>query len=247
MQLKDKVAVVIGATGGIGREISKALAKEKAFVFLVGRRKEVLESLKKEISKTGFADYFSADVTNEKSVSDLVKLIKKKTKKVDILVAAQGIGVYKKFHEVSYEDWKKQMLVNVDSVFLVFQKFLPLLEKSQKAYVIATGSGMGKVAVAGRSPYCASKFALRGLMLSLAKEYSKTNIHFIHLTLGSVLTSFGPLSLEEKKEKQKEGKKYLDPIWLGKYIVTKIKNETLSSETPIYPRHYFEESKKGRT
>lgn len=248
MDIKDKIAVVVGASGGIGREISKALAEEGAYVFLVARRKSVLDALKRDIEeKGGWANVYLADVTNEKSVAKLSSYLKDNFGKVDLLFNAQGIGIYKKFPEVTYDDWKKQMAVNVDSVFLVTQKLLPLLEKSKKAFVISTGSGMGKVAVARRSPYCASKFALRGFVLSLAKEYRKTNVHFVHLVLGSVLTSFGPLTLEEKKEKLKRGKKYLDPVWLSHYIVTKIKNDTLEAETTIYPKHYFEESKKGKT
>lgn len=248
MELKGKIAVVAGASGGIGREISKALAAQGVTVVLVARREEVLLSLKRDIEeKGGRADIYLADLTDEKSVSKLVDFIKDNFGRVDILINAQGIGVYKKLPEVTFEDWRKQMAVNVDSVFLLTRELFPLLKKSRKAYVISMGSGMGKIAVAGRSPYCTSKFALRGLMLSLAKEYKKSHIHFVLLTLGSVLTAFGPLSLEEKLEKQKKGKKYLDPSWLAEHIVAKIKHDTLASETPIYPKHYFEESRKGKT
>jgi short-subunit dehydrogenase len=162
-------------------------------------------------------------------------------------VNAAGIGVYKNFPDVTYDDWKRQMATNLDAVFLMNKAFLPLLHKSEKSYVINMGSGMGKIAVAGRSPYCTSKFALRGLIQSLAKEYKTSHVNFILLTLGSVLTSFGPLSKEDKIKKSKSGKGYLDPTWLAEHVVTKLKNDTLKPETPIYPRHYFEESKKGKT
>jgi len=84
-------------------------------------------------------------------------------------------------------------------------------------------------------------------MLSLAKEYKKTNVQFCHLTLGSVLTAFGPLSLEDKLASQKKGKKYLDPAWLAHTIVAKVKNDTMEDEVTIYPSQYFGESKKGKT
>lgn len=248
MELKNKIAVVAGASGGIGREISRELAGEGTLVFLVARREGVLEALKNDIENAGGkARIYLADLTNEDSISGLARFIEKNFGRVDILINAQGIGVYKKFPLVSFGEWKKQIAVNVDSVFLLIQKLLPLLEKSERAYVISMGSGMGKIGVSGRSPYCASKFALRGLMLSLAKEYKRSHIKFVLLTLGSVLTAFGPLSLEEKLEKQKKGKKYLDPIWLAGNIVAKIKHDSLNFETPIYPKHYFEESRKGKT
>jgi len=248
MNLKGKIAVVVGATGGIGREISKALAKEGPELLLVARKQDTLDVLKGEIEeKGGKAQTFVADLTNEESVTKLAEFVNKFYGRVDILFNTAGIGVYKKFPEVTYEDWRLQMAVNVDAVFLVIQKLLPGLLKSEKAYVFSMGSGMGKIAVSGRSPYCTSKFALRGLMQSLAKEYAKTHIHFVLLTLGSVMTPFGPLSLDDKQEKAKKGKVYLDPSWLAGHIVNKLNNETFEPETPIYPKHYFEESKEGKT
>jgi 3-oxoacyl-[acyl-carrier protein] reductase len=204
-----------------------------------------LDVLEKELSNFGVKiDKFTCDVTSPDSIEKLAREINKKHKSIDFLFHLAGIGVYKKLPDVTYEEWKASMDINVTSVFYISKQLVPLLERSDKAYVVASGSGMGKVALSGRSPYCASKFALRGLMQSLAKEYKKTNIHFVHLTLGSVLTSFGPLSLSEKKRKHAQGKGYLDPTWLARHLVVRLENETLEPETPIYPRHYFKESKK---
>ena len=247
MNLKGKIAVIAGASGGIGREVSRALAKEGVEVILIARRREILESLKKEIETNGGKAYvYTSDLTKETSVRDLAAKIISNFKSIDILFNAAGYGVYKKFPEVSFEEWERSFAVNVDSVFLLSKKLLPLLIKSPKAYVLSTGSGMGKIALSGRSPYCASKFALRGLMLSLAKEYKKTNIKFVLLTMGSILTSFGPLTIDQKKKKQEKGKEYIDPVWLAYHIVTKIRHDTLEDEVPIYPSHYFDESRKDK-
>ena len=245
MKLKGKVAIIAGASGGIGREITMELAEEGAELILVARRKPVLIALKRIIEEGGGkVNIFTADLTKKESVNKLIDEIRNKYDHIDILFNVAGVGVYKKFIDVSYDEWKHSFEVNVDSVFLLTQKLIPLLKKSKKSYVISMGSGMGKIALSGRSPYCSSKFALRGLMLSLMKEYEKNRINFVLLTVGSVLTGFGPLTIKEKVEKQKEGKKYLDPKWLASYIITKIKHDTLDDEVPIYPSHYFEESKK---
>jgi len=163
------------------------------------------------------------------------------------LIHASGMGVYKKISDIDYREWKLSFDINVNSVFLVIQKLLPLLFKAQQSHVIVTGSGMGKIAVAGRSAYCASKFALRGLMLSLAKEYRDSNIHFNLLTLGSVLTAFGQLTIEEKKEKEERGKKYIKPAYLAHTLVNRLKNDSLEEENPIYPKDYFRQSIKGKS
>jgi len=248
MKLKGKTAMIIGASGGIGREISMALAEKGANLILVARRKVVISFLEEEAKGLGVeAKGFSCDATKPDSIDVLVKKIKKDYKHIDILFHAAGVGVYKEFEKVTLDEWNTSMAVNVDSVFYLTHKLMPLLKKSKKSFVIAMGSGMGKIALSGRSAYCASKFALRGLILSLAKEYKKDHVNFVHLTIGSVLTSFGPLSKQEKEQKRKKkGKKYLDPEWLAHHVVTKLEHETLDPETPIYPSHYYEESRKDK-
>jgi len=248
MKLKNKTVVIVGASGGIGRSISLAFSLEKARVILIGRRKNVLEALVKKVSKRGGKAFlYPLDVTKPKSVIKLASKIGKKFKKIDVLINAAGIGIYKPFKKIKLDEWRRSFSVNVDSVFLMTYYLLPYLEKAKKSYVISLGSGMGKIAVSGRSAYCASKFALRGLMLSLAKEYKDTNVKFSLLTLGSVLTAFGPLSFEEKERKQKKGKKYLQPSRVAHTIVKKIENDTLEPEVSIYPSDYYQESKKGKT
>jgi 3-oxoacyl-[acyl-carrier protein] reductase len=247
MNLEGKTAVVVGASGGIGREISMALAEAGVNLVLVARRKAVLKALQNETKEKGVkVDLVTCDVTKKRSIGKLYSKIRKNHKVIDILFHLAGIGVYKKYEDIDFDEWERSLQINVSSVFHITQRVMPLLKGSEKAYVIASGSGMGKVALSGRSAYCASKFALRGLVLSLAKEYEGTNIYFIHLMLGSVLTAFGPLTKEEKLEKEKKGKKYIDPTWLARNVITRIENDSLEPETPIYPRHYFEESTKDK-
>jgi len=249
MQLEDKNVVIIGATGGIGRALSFAFALEGANLVLVGRRVLILKALQKEIKSLGFKGrifIFKTDISSEKEVRRLVRKVSSNFKNIDILVNAAGIGIYKKLEDLSFDEWRRSLSINLDSVFLVIKEFLPLLKKSQKSLVFSMGSGMGKIAVSKRSAYCASKFGLRGLMLSLAKEYKNTNVNFILLTLGSVLTAFGPLTLEEKIKKNKKGKAYLDPVDLAKTIVAKIKNDTLKEEISIYPKNYYGESRREK-
>lgn len=246
MDIKGKNVLILGATGGIGRHLSFAFASKGANLLLSGRRKIVLCALEKELkSFPVLVKTYSLDVTKKADFISLSKKIKKDFKSIDVLVNAFGVGIYKSLEETNYEDFKRSVDINLNGVFLSIKYFLPLLERSQKSYIISLGSGMGKVGVAKRSAYCASKFGLRGLMLSLAKEYKSKNVKFCLLTLGSVLTSFGPLSLEEKIEKQKKGKKYLDPVHLAKTIVSKLENDTLIEETTIYPKNYYKESREG--
>ena len=97
---------------------------------------------------------------------------------------------------------------------------------------------MGKIPSAGRSVYCASKFALRGLSLSLSKEYKGTNIHFVLVTLGSTLTDFGPKTLKEKEEESLKGKAYFTPEGVAKKFIEIVENDKLEDEIELYPSEY---------
>ena len=83
-----------------------------------------------------------------------------------------------------------------------------------------------------------SKFALRGAILSLAEEFKGTNINIVHITLGSTLTGFGPLSLKDKEEASLKGKSYLTPSWVAKKFANIIENDEFESDIEIYPSDY---------
>jgi short-subunit dehydrogenase len=247
MKLKGKIAVVVGASGGIGREIVKALAKEGADIVLVARRKNILNGLAEEVSRYQIKTYiYVTDITKASSINELSKKLGQHFKKIDMLFNVAGVGIYKKLEDLTIDDWCNSLNINVTAPFLVTQRLMFLLKRSTSAVVVSFGSGMGKIGLSGRSAYCTSKFALRGLMLSLAKEYKNTNVKICLATLGSVLTSFGPLSLEKKVEKQKEGKEYLKPFQVAHTVISKIENDSLTDEFSIYPKDYYKESREDK-
>jgi short-subunit dehydrogenase len=100
---------------------------------------------------------------------------------------------------------------------------------------------MGVIPAAGRSVYSSMKFALRGQTLSLAKEFKRTKPRFVLLTLGSVLTSFGPKSMDEKRKEMEGGKSYLSPEYVAKKIMEIINTKTPEEEYTIYPSGYTDE------
>jgi short-subunit dehydrogenase len=247
MNLKGKLAVVVGASGGIGREITLSLAREGTNIIMVARNKGVLRALEREVSGLGVkTKIFTADLSRPKSAAKTADKIAKKHKTIDILFNAAGVGVYNFLEKIDLCDWERSLDINVTAPFIFTQRLISSLSRAKQAVVISLGSGMGKIGLSGRSAYCTSKFALRGLMLSLAKEYKNTNVQITHATLGSVLTSFGPLSLADKKEKMEQGKKYLEPGQVAHTLVSKIANDTLEDEVPIYPSDYFAESRKDK-
>lgn len=237
MDIKGKIAIVTGASKGMGNSIAKKLAEDGANLILVARTEETLKDLVKNLGE-GNHKYYVCDLSDFEQVVGLTEKIAKDFEKIDVLINGAGIGVYKPIEEVSFDEWKKSFSIGLDAPFFLTQKLLPLLDKSEKSIVINIGSGMGVIPAAGRSVYCSLKFGLRGMTLSLAEEFKRTKVQFVLLTLGSVLTGFGPKTIEEKKN---EGKAYLTPEWVAERVSEIIKEDGKAVEYTFYPSDYKEE------
>ena len=237
MELKDKNIVITGATGGIGREVSIELAKEGAKLLLISKSEDKLSNLLKELSGDGH-ECLKFDFRELDKVKELEKTIRNKCDTLDILINTAGVGIYKTIEEADYCEWDNSLLVNATVPFYLIKALLPALKKSNESVVLSVGSGMGKIPTAGRSLYCASKFALRGLSMSLAQEFKESNVHFIHIALGSTLTDFGPMTLQEKQKENLMGKAYFTPVWVAKKFVDIIKSGDYKDEIELYPSEY---------
>lgn len=242
MDLEGKIAVITGATGGVGREIVKLLDSKDVTLILVSRTKSELQNLVKSL-KNKNSKYYACDLSNLKKAEKVSRKISKDYKKIDILINAAGIGIYKPIGEMNLEDWVKTMNINVSSVFVFVKELINSLGNSDNSLVISLGSGAGVIPMSSRSAYCSSKFALRGLILSLSKEFKRIGKpKFCLLTLGSILTSFGPMSKEEKIKTMEDGKAYFTPEWVGKKVVEIIKDEKRDTEYTLYPQDYNPDS-----
>lgn len=242
MDLQGKNIVVTGSTGGIGREVVKLLDSENVNLILLSKSAEELETLSHELKNT--PALFPCDFAVPSETENTVKEISKKFQKIDALINAAGIGIYKPVDEATLEEWNDSMNINVSSQFILIMRLIKNLKKSHNSVVINIGSGAGVIPMEGRSIYCATKFAVRGLTLSLAEEYRGTSIDFCLITLGSVLTSFGPMSLAEKKSDMERGKKtYFTPNWVAKKLVSIVKGEDRRTEYTLFPSDYVTEWK----
>lgn len=230
MNLKDKIVVITGSTGGIGREIIKGLDIEGATLILVSKTESELQNQLKTLNNKN-SIYYAADLSSQEDTTKVAREIAKKYEKIDILINAAGIGIYKPLEELSLEEWNRSLNINLNASFIMIKELIGSLNNSTESIVLSLGSGMGVSTEPQRSAYCTSKFALRGLMLTLAEEYKRfKKPEFCLLTLGSVLTSFGPMSFEEKKRDMENGKGYLTPEWVSEKIVELLKLETKEIE-----------------
>lgn len=233
MNLQNKTIALTGATGGIGRKLAEKLDKLGAKLILISSNKIKLNKLASELENVLFQ--VIVDLNNESSINKMIKDIKTKHEKLDIIINCAGIGVYEKLEDIQIEDWNKSMNVNVKAPFLITQGLLDNLHRSDNPVVMNIGSGAGTTGMSGRSAYVASKFALRGLSLSLTEELESKDIKVTLITLGSTLTGFGKPSLEEKKKLHRGGKAYFTSSWVAEQLVQILQSDSIESEYTLYP------------
>ena len=179
--LEGRIALVTGCTGGIGSEISRQLAVAGATV--------VGADLPDQPADWSGADYLKLDVTDEGSWQDAVAAVDQKFGRLDILVHVAGIVVVEKMETTTIDQWRKQMAVNVDGVFLGTKSATALLRRSGEnlphgASVIVISSVAGKIGSPLHVGYCTSKGAATLFVKACAMEFSalgyKIRVNSVH-------------------------------------------------------------------
>jgi len=177
--LTGRVAVITGASSGLGVQMAKGLAIHGANIAILARRKEKLEAVAEEIKKLGVKCIaVQCDVTDTESIINAASLIKKEFGKVDILINNAGSSVNKPAEEMSDDDWKFTMSVDLDGVFKVAREFGKIMIENKYGRIINIASMYGMVGnmAIPTSAYHASKGAVVNLTRALAAEWAKHNI-----------------------------------------------------------------------
>ena len=192
-KLTGKVAIVTGASRGIGRAISVALAREAATVVLAARSMTKLQETAELVKQAGGkAEIIITDLLREESIINLARSVGEKFGRLDILVNNAGITHSSKLEETKTEDWQRCLQVNATAPFTLCREALPLLRKATTSYIINISSVVGVKGYPLQSAYTASKHAVRGMTMSLAEELNGTNVR-VHLVCpGGVDTELIP-------------------------------------------------------
>ncbi|MDQ6699374.1 MAG: SDR family oxidoreductase [Acidobacteriota bacterium] len=191
--LAGKVAVVTGATRGIGRSIATRLLDEGARVAICGRSSDAVSRAVDEMSKHGGEVMGeAADVSRLEDVNRLFARVDERFGGLDILVNNAGVGVFRSVAELSPEDWHRTIDLNLTGVYYCCHAALPLFKKRPEGgYVIQIGSLAGKNPFAGGAAYNASKFGLIGFSEAMMLDHRHDNIRVSTIMPGSVDTAFG--------------------------------------------------------
>ncbi len=189
VNLDGKIAIVTGASRGIGKSIALALAERGALVCVTARNAEKLDSVVKEIKdKGGKAFYVGADLSKETDINLLFQEFKVKAEKVDILINNAGIGIFKDFEDLNSTDYDRMFDLNVKGMFLICRKALEMMIPVKSGHIINISSVQGIKAYKKHSLYTASKHAVMGLTKALSVETQEYNIRVSVILPGGVDT-----------------------------------------------------------
>jgi NAD(P)-dependent dehydrogenase (short-subunit alcohol dehydrogenase family) len=194
--LTGKVAVVTGATKGIGRSVAEALAREGASTVICGREARPAEAAAAAIAAaTGAAAAGQAcDVRDRRQVAALFALAERTFGGVDIVINNAGVGRFAPTAELSAEDWHLILETNLTGVFHCCQEAIPRMKARGGGYLIQISSLAGKNPFAGGAAYNASKFGLNGFAEAMMLDHRHEGIRVTNICPGSVDTDFSPRS-----------------------------------------------------
>jgi len=199
--LQGKVAVITGASRGLGRAMALALGESGARLALVGRNRDKLAETRKLAAEIGAeGEIFLADVRDEAQIAKLEKDVIARFAGAHIVVNNAGTAVRKPVADFSLDEWKLVVDTNLTGAFLVSRAFIPHMKKAKWGRIINITSIMAHIGSAGRSAYCASKSGLLGLTKCLALELVGDGVTVVAISPGFYETELtAPLRADAQK------------------------------------------------
>ncbi len=197
--LNGKIALITGATGGIGGAIAKQFYAAGATVMLTGTRAEVLQNLAKDLGER--AHVLAANLTDSAAIDALISDTEKQLGKIDILVANAGVTRDGLLMRMKDEDWQSVIDINLTSTFKLVRAALRGMMKNRAGRIISIGSVVGTTGNPGQANYCASKAGLIGFSKALAQEVASRNITVNVIAPGFIATPMTEVLTDEQKEK----------------------------------------------
>jgi len=189
--LAGKVALITGASRGIGFAIARRLGKMGARISVCGRDQVKLDQSASNLRGQGIDTLaIQADVAHGDQISSLVQKTQQELGPIDILVNNAGTGLFGPFHEFKEADWNTVLDTNLKAVFLLCRAVAPEMIRRQTGHIINISSLAGKNTFANGAIYCASKWGLMGLSGSMAEDLRGYGIRVSAICPGSVATEF---------------------------------------------------------
>tara|TARA_R100000306_G_scaffold29587_1_gene32414 strand:+ start:2318 stop:3079 length:762 start_codon:yes stop_codon:yes gene_type:complete len=213
--MKNKTALITGATSGIGRAIAKNFANNGLHVILCGRRQKRLDALQKELSEITKVHTLNFDVRDKKTVFEQLQNLPEAFSKIDILINNAGNAHGKDpIHEGNTDDWDAMIDINVKGLLYVTKAVIPQMIDRKSGHIINIGSTAGKEVYPTGNVYCASKHAVDAINEGMRLDLNGKGIKIGAINPGLVETEFSEVRYKgdtEKADKVYQGYTPLQP------------------------------------
>ena len=204
INLEGKTVLIVGAGGGIGRRTAELFSDAEVNIVLSSRNEAALAEIEYKLNTDGNQNVLAiaADAGVEADVKALVVESIEKFGSIDYLIHAAGMSVLKPFGDITPADFDNLLHANVRTAFNVLQAVLPQMAAQKFGRVVAIPGILGKAPMVQASGYCATKYALTGMIKCLAQEYKRHGVRLSLMHFGGVDSSFWD-SIEMKVQRDK--------------------------------------------
>jgi NADP-dependent 3-hydroxy acid dehydrogenase YdfG len=208
-----KIALITGATSGIGKATAIKLAQNGYHLILCGRREEKLEELNILLSKTVKIHTLVFDVRNREEVAFQINSLPIEWRNIDVLIncAGNAHGI-EPIHQGNIEDWEAMIDGNVKGLLYVSKAIIPQMVERKKGHVINLSSVAGKQTYANGAVYCASKKSIEAISEGMRLDLTEHGIKITNIAPGAVETEFSEVRFKGDKEKAKKVYEGYEPL-----------------------------------
>jgi NADP-dependent 3-hydroxy acid dehydrogenase YdfG len=208
-----KIALITGATSGIGRATAIKLSENGYNLILCGRRTEKLEELKNQLSKTVKISLLTFDVRNRKDVELQLNSLTNEWKNIDVLVNSAGNAHgLSPIHNGDIDDWDAMIDGNVKGLLYVSRAIIPQMVERKKGHIINLSSIAGKQTYANGAVYCASKKSVEAISEGMRLDLTEYGIKITNIAPGAVETEFSEVRFKGDKERAKKVYEGYEPL-----------------------------------
>lgn len=196
--MEAKTVLITGSSKGLGRSLAFVFAENKFNIILHGRDEQGLEDVKKRVLENNVdCDVIKGDITSEKTINRLFNAANKKN--LDVLINNAGIYICKSFQNMSPEEFKRIIAVNLVAPVQLIMRIYPIFLKKKSGVIININSVAGKNPNEMEAAYCASKYGLRGFTRSFQLEATKNHVQLFSVYLGAMNTAMTKDRIDHQK------------------------------------------------